>query len=936
MDKTIFLDLSESITEKTADFISKNFSPANKIAVVSGGRRPSLFIKRHMFQKKQKPFFSPSFFSNDEFMHYLAARRFIFGGISELDACYEIYESIKKPGMPAGLPGNSFPEFLPWAKEILSILERSDLENISGPELKNIENLAGIGYSVPEALNGLLASVAQIRESFHGRMEEKKLFTRGFTYLKAAQTVKSLDLDEFEAVIFCGLFYLHRTEIDVIKDLISREKAVLIFQGSPDDWSVLAETFSALDVSGKPSRKTSKPLKLTLHASPDLHSEIASVRQELEETGAGEDTVIMLPEPSSLVPLAYELSTIAGECNISVGYPVQRSMFYSLVSGIVKVMGTSMNGLFYSDDYLKVLGHPFVKNLSVEKNKIVSRIIIHKVEETLKGLVESSHSGKKFISTAEIESSGEILCAVKDALSEESVEAKDSELVSIIKNLHGIVFDRWEMVDSFASLASALDVLVEAVMNSLDRDSHPVEAGAAKELLKLKNEMDSASFSRVPIERGEIFKIFLDSVKSRRISLAGVPLKGLQILGFLETRLLKFKNVIIIDLNEGVLPALKMYEPLIPSEVLRILKIKDLAKEEQTQKYHFRRLIESADNVHLFYIKNDQKQRSRFIEDIVWQQEKKLKKLNPFPEIKAAFNLEIRAEGPRPYIEKTSGDIARLADLAYSASGLNTYINCPLSYYFKYIQGLEESEDLLSEPGGVDVGRFVHDLLEHTFQRFVGRELIIDDEFRKYFGNYFKKFFKKYFENRLGNSSFMLERVIEHRMEKFLDAESARKCSGIVSLEEKLTGSVPAGGIEAKLTARVDRTDRLSASELLIIDYKTGSGESLPSRKALEQPLIRSRELVKKLVRSVQLPLYCFLAGKKHPGQKINAAVYDLRAGELKLLFKENEDFDGKIELFTETIKNIISEILDPDIPFTASDAGSPECRYCPYAGLCK
>ena len=48
------------------------------------------------------------------------------------------------------------------------------------------------------------------------------------------------------------------------------------------------------------------------------------------------------------------------------------------------------------------------------------------------------------------------------------------------------------------------------------------------------------------------------------------------------------------------------------------------------------------------------------------------------------------------------------------------------------------------------------------------------------------------------------------------------------------------------------------------------------------------------------------------------------------------EDFNGKIELFAGTIKNIISEILAPDTPFTASVAGSPECRYCPYAGLCK
>ena len=71
-------------------------------------------------------------------------------------------------------------------------------------------------------------------------------------------------------------------------------------------------------------------------------------------------------------------------------------------------------------------------------------------------------------------------------------------------------------------------------------------------------------------------------------------MKGLQILGLLETRSLNFKNVIIMDVNEAELPRLTVYEPLIPREVMLSLGLNSLEREEEIQRYHFMRLISSA------------------------------------------------------------------------------------------------------------------------------------------------------------------------------------------------------------------------------------------------------------------------------------------------------------------------------------------------------
>lgn len=133
----------------------------------------------------------------------------------------------------------------------------------------------------------------------------------------------------------------------------------------------------------------------------------------------------------------------------------------------------------------------------------------------------------------------------------------------------------------------------------------------------------------------------------------------------------------------------------------------------------------------------------------------------------------------------------------------------------------------------------------------------------------------------------------------------------------------------------MDRTDEINSMEILIIDYKTGAGGGLPTRAALENPLMEKREEIKKQMRSVQLPLYIHLARERHPGRKINAALYNLRNSELKPLFGEKDvDIDAAAGGFSGTIQNIIGEILDPETPF-ASDAGGDSCRYCPYSGLC-
>jgi inactivated superfamily I helicase len=50
-------------------------------------------------------------------------------------------------------------------------------------------------------------------------------------------------------------------------------------------------------------------------------------------------------------------------------------------------------------------------------------------------------------------------------------------------------------------------------------------------------------------------QLFRQLVKTQKIPFTGEPLRGLQVMGVLETRNLDFKNVFILSLNEGSLPS---------------------------------------------------------------------------------------------------------------------------------------------------------------------------------------------------------------------------------------------------------------------------------------------------------------------------------------------------------------------------------------------
>ena len=483
-----------------------------------------------------------------------------------------------------------------------------------------------------------------------------------------------------------------------------------------------------------------------------------------------------------------------------------------------------------------------------------------------------------------------------------------------------------------AALAAKAGELVMAVNQYSQFSSYPFNVKAIEETLKLAETVSSASCSKEIFEQADLFRIFRLFLESAKLSFSGSPLKGLQILGLLETRSLSFKEVLVTGLNEGTVPQIRQLEPLIPREILLILGINRLEKEEEIQRYYFRRVIGGAEKVHLFYQEAGQNERSRFLEQILWEKQKEEKKLDVFIPKRGVFRVEpALKEESTP---KTAEMAAFLKQFTYSPSSMDTYLDCPRQFYFRYVLNLQPKTDLLATPEPREIGTFVHELLHQTFAEFINKRPVIDAGFEAKFFKAFKKKFEEDFHPRLGDGAFLLESVLKHRLEQFLRNEKERPVAKLIILENKYPYRIG----DFKLNAKVDRVDELDDGTLLVVDYKTGGKIELPGKLQKLREMGLTRPEMKKTIKTFQMPIYISIFRQSQPGREVNACLYNLRETRLSMCFKKEDPAERteSLELIMAAGQTLLREIIDPAKPFEADLSDAWQCDNCAFTSLCR
>ncbi|MBT9146540.1 MAG: ATP-dependent helicase/deoxyribonuclease subunit B [Syntrophomonadaceae bacterium] len=934
MGRIIEIPFSQDIIEFVAEkLLKEEKSDFSSVTVVFPHQRPAFYLRRILSSRIGRSFFPPQILSMDEFMSTLAEKTAPgLTRIDNLDSAYLLFQIVSKiPGSPWQKNSSSFSEFLFWGLKIEQVIGELDIELIKDAKLKEIGIVGDWGQDVSKNTQHLLGCLKEIRQAFHAMCEEQKLTTRSRDYARAARNIAENNTKQFPTIYFVGIFAMTGAEKAVIRSFLSHRQTYFLRQNDGSSWKpfeemdgwaekeIIAETFSS---------------EIFLHSAFNIHSEIVGLGDILMKKEVNyKETAIVLPEPATLIPLLSGVMTsLNTDYNITMGYPISRTPLYTLLDLSMKLEETRYEDTHSSRDYLSLLMHPLVKNFGYVIEPTHMRILAHSVEESLL-------QGKTLIKLSEIEQNDEIFIRAAQ-MTEKEVPLQNFR--DALRNIHEIFIRKMSGVKTLNHLGRVLEEILTLLLRHSPAAHYPFSGEFFHGFFLLSDKLRNFLLKDEEFrESGELFELFRHLTGTERISFQGIPLKGLQVLGLLEARCLNFKQVFLLDSNEGVLSSAASEDSLLPLSLRAALGLPLHYQREEIYRYHFHSLISSAREAHIFYCDTQKQPRSHFIEKLVWEREKNAGKIGFIKARAVALNAL-----PRPFspfeIFKTREILNILQGMNFSSAKLNSYLLCPASFYFASVLGLKEKDKTSSKLDATLIGTILHKVLEQLYRPLIMEKIVLGEAEYSHLEKSLPEVLGSVFSEAFGElrgEHYLLKEMALSRLKRYILLEKQRSAVGIniISVEEHLSCSLKLkNSVTVQLIGRADRIDH-HGQERMIVDYKSGKNLERHSFKAFN--FYNSRSEMKRKIKSIQLPLYVFLYHQVHlvPYEDINSKLISLRTGGEQIFFNQEVNRQKFMKgVFLPVLDSLIQEIFNPEIPFVRDDTDEKICEYCPFPTLCR
>jgi len=411
----------------------------------------------------------------------------------------------------------------------------------------------------------------------------------------------------------------------------------------------------------------------------------------------------------------------------------------------------------------------------------------------------------------------------------------------------------------------------------------------------------------------------------------------------LETRNIDFKNVILLSTNEGTLPAGKTFNSFIPYDIKKddTYNLPTHLEKDAVYAYHFYRLLQNARSISIVYNTETSEfgsgEQSRFVTQI--QHELKEfdnitinKHLVTYPSL-GRNSAEIEVQKTEEILDKLKDQLIN----GISPSALITYINCPLDFYFKYVLGVREADEVEETIDHSTFGTYVHDSLEILYKPFVGKNITIGDlklMLKKIHKVVVDVFSKEFSDKELKSGKNLLTlNIAQNYITTFVNreikfVENLNESLFIISLEEGLKSKIQVNGIPVLLKGKSDRIDAYG-NQIRIIDYKTGLVEKNELQlKHMDDVLNTNKS------KAFQLLMYALMYSKTNRlnEAELTSGIVSFRklsSGYMSFGINKNQVIDNEIIVeFEILLIKILKEILDVNISFKhTSDA--KWCDFC-------
>ncbi len=927
MTNAILISKSESLIGALIPYLIPSGKDYSNNAVVFPGRRPAHFLRKQLAERIGSGFIPPRIFSIDDFVDYMYA-----GYLGVQDRLIDTYDAIPflyeiHSNHPAPLGGARFrrlDDFFVLAVRLFEELEEFKIAGVTTNALREKCGMISPGNA---------DSLPDYYERFYASLHDARLSTRAMRY----DTVATADLGrktDFSILLIGGLFILTASERSLISNIARHDNVTMIFQNGHGMKRHLQD--EGIEYTEQPGENSEQP-QYRFHTCPDAHGEIFALGTHLkhrlaEGTVLDENSVIVVPASENLFPLIHHgLSSLGDdEYNISMGYPLRRTPIYGFLNSLTDLIISREGNRYYAPDYLKFVLHPYTKNIQFRRRSDMTRVIFHTLE---KHFIE--HKDRIFFLPEQLETDSTLIDELTSALRDMVDGIEGTEVAAHLKEIHDRTIRPFESITSTGDLTRKCIELIEFIYERSTARLHPLFRKIIESMTGSLHSLTVSPAGSLVFEEMQGYVNFLrDYIGSVQTPFPGTPLKGLQVLGFLETRNLSFRRVLFLDANDDVISQAKSDDTIVPRALRKSLGMPTYIERERLLAYYFDVLLGGAQEVDFYFIEKDRREKSRFLQRIIWETER----TGGVPvQQSVQYRVDLTQRTPEP-IPKTERDIEYLRNHTFSASSLNTYLHCELRFYYRYILRLEEKEEASDELDAFDIGIMVHRILAGFFGS--GKDLnallqnpdeldkIIETEFESVYGR------------EISGAVYLLRHRIRRQLHAFIEQHqrplSRIKKVKILATEQKLD----AVWNNFRLTGFIDRIEQRDG-EIYILDYKI-SGSDTYLKIDPGKFLPEDRDSWEAGIRNLQLPIYKLLYTVRNNVVPEKVVPAYLLLGKNRVdesiempLFVDSDTSDEDYENILTVLRLLLEEIVNPDLPFRPTDDFKSNCPGCAFTTIC-
>lgn len=908
------------------------------VLVLLPGKRVGHFLRRELSRRVGSAFAPPRIATIGELVDDLFDR-WNEGSLPmarPIDAVALLHDAQRESERPLG--GGDFMSldaFLPLGFRIFKALEELLIEGIDPAAVGGVQTLVEEG--VPPASRERLATLRNFYEKLYPAIAAAGLSTRSSRIRAVADRISADDLAPYRSIVAAGFVELRKAERRLLSTIARLPATTVLLREGPMLPALLEAIGAGRRAGGATPTAPGVPRpRVHFHRSPDAHGQVFALAALLPK--ADPRAVVVLPSPDTLFPLVNHcLSRFDGEkeYNVSLEYPLTRTPLFGFFADLMQLAGSMQAGRVYVPDYLAFLLHPYTKNARLDGRAETNRVLLHRVEERL-----AETGGRAFVAPGAIEADRQIFVNAAAALGPGGPDA--DRLAAHLAEIHRDTLGRFQRFADVRDFIDRCIALVEWVHDRTTARSHPYFTPFAERFLEALADIRGSLLADRSFEgTAGYFALLRGYLASREVPFEGTPLHGLQVLGVLETRGLRFDRVFVLDANEGRLPAVSRDDPLLPQPVRRALGLRTAHEQELFERHHFDELANGCRELHLFSVDDGKAEPSRFVERLLWERQKEDRILDGsslLSHVHYRMNLAAPAPGP---IAKTPEVAARLPTMGYSASSLDAYLTCPLRFYHARVLGLREKDEVTGEIDRLEIGTVAHEAISRFLAPLVGTPALDPDaldpgaidaialeRFRAHFGDPAS--------GALRIIAGQVRARLRELVSEWLHPLAARIPIGVTDLERPIEAAWENRRLVGQIDAVLARGGRP-----WIVDWKTsGSTKWILGKHDVLVP--GDRSTWRPGLASTQLPLYLLLHGAREGRPPLAADAAYVMLGRARMgadgeapLFADRDAAAETWPRIEETLRLLIAEIVDPAVPFAPAEDLSAACPGCPFTTIC-